>query len=107
MTLVYPYDHHHALGAADITLLLGGKAANLATMAVDLGLPVPPAFTITTAACNAYLASGWDVRTVPAREIEPIWKTPLFIVREVPAFWEYWLRAFVRDVRGAKAAGLL
>ena len=55
----------------------------------------------------AYLASGWDVRTVPAREIEPIWKTPLFIVREVPAFWEYWLRAFVRDVRGAKAAGLL
>ena len=59
MTLVYPYDHHHALGAAELTLLLGGKAANLATMAVDLGLPVPPAFTITTAACNAYLASGW------------------------------------------------
>ena len=25
-------------------------------MAVDLGLPVPPAFTITTAACNEYLA---------------------------------------------------
>jgi len=55
----------------------------------------------------AYLAAGWDVRTVPAREIEPIWKTPLFIVREVPAFWEYWLRAFVRDVRGVTAAGLL
>lgn len=48
----------------------------------------------------AYLAAGWNVRTVPAREIEPIWKTPLFIAREVPAFWEYWLRAFVRDVRG-------
>jgi pyruvate,orthophosphate dikinase len=28
-------------------------------MAVDLGLPVPPAFTITTATCNEYLASGW------------------------------------------------
>ena len=55
----------------------------------------------------AYLAAGWDVRTVPAREIEPIWKTPIFIVREVPAFWEYWLRAFLRDVRGVKAAGLL
>ena len=40
-------------------LLLGGKAANLATMAVELGLPVPPAFTITTEACRAYLASGW------------------------------------------------
>jgi vancomycin permeability regulator SanA len=55
----------------------------------------------------AYQAAGWNVRTVPAREIEPIWNTPLFVVREVPAFWEYWLRAFVRDVRGAKAAGLL
>jgi len=40
-------------------LLLGGKAANLATMAVDLGLPVPPAFTISTEACRTYLASGW------------------------------------------------
>jgi vancomycin permeability regulator SanA len=48
----------------------------------------------------AYLAAGWDVRTVPAREIEPIWKTPLFIAREVPAFWQYWLRAFARDLRG-------
>ena len=40
-------------------LLLGGKAANIATMAVDLGLPVPPAFTITTEACRAFLATGW------------------------------------------------
>ncbi|MDR3685513.1 MAG: YdcF family protein [Coriobacteriia bacterium] len=55
----------------------------------------------------AYLAAGWDVRTVPARQIEPIWQTPLFVAREVPAFWEYWLRAFVRDARGTKAAGLL
>jgi pyruvate,orthophosphate dikinase len=28
-------------------------------MALDLGLPVPPAFTISTAACNEYLARGW------------------------------------------------
>jgi pyruvate,orthophosphate dikinase len=28
-------------------------------MALDLDLPVPPAFTITTAACNEYLAHGW------------------------------------------------
>ena len=28
-------------------------------MAVDLGLPVPPAFTISTEACRAYLAGGW------------------------------------------------
>ena len=49
----------------------------------------------------AYLSAGWDVRTVPAKELEPIWKTPLFIAREVPAFWEYWLRALARDVRGS------
>ena len=59
MTLVYASDHLHDLDPAAITLLLGGKAANLATMAGELGLPVPPAFTITTEACNAYLASGW------------------------------------------------
>jgi pyruvate,orthophosphate dikinase len=56
---VYPYDHRHDLDPAAITLLLGGKAANIATMAVDLGLPVPPAFTITTEACKVYLAGGW------------------------------------------------
>jgi len=48
----------------------------------------------------AYLAAGLDVRTVPAKEIEPIWKTPIFIARELPAFWQYWLRAFVHDIRG-------
>jgi len=37
--------------------LLGGKGANLAEM-THLGLPVPPGFTITTEACNAYSASG-------------------------------------------------
>jgi hypothetical protein len=47
----------------------------------------------------AYLAAGWNVRTVPAKEIEPIWKTPLFVIREIPGFWVYWARSFVRDVR--------
>ena len=47
----------------------------------------------------AYLAEGWDVRTVPAGTSTPIVQTPLYVVREIPAFWEYWLRAFVRDVR--------
>ncbi len=37
--------------------LLGGKGANLAEM-VKLGIPVPPGFTVTTEACNAYLAGG-------------------------------------------------
>src|SRR5664279_3767101 len=59
MTRVYDCDHPHDLPFAEIKRLVGGKAANLAVMAVDLGLPVPPAFTITTATCNEYLASGW------------------------------------------------
>ncbi|WP_232072746.1 pyruvate, phosphate dikinase [Phytohabitans flavus] len=37
--------------------LLGGKGANLSEM-TNLGLPVPPGFTITTEACRAYLATG-------------------------------------------------
>ena len=37
--------------------LLGGKGANLADM-TRIGLPVPPFFTVTTEACNAYLAAG-------------------------------------------------
>ena len=41
----------------DVKGLLGGKGANLADM-VRINVPVPPGFTITTEACNAYLASG-------------------------------------------------
>ncbi len=37
--------------------LLGGKGANLAEM-TRIGVPVPPGFTITTEACNAYYDSG-------------------------------------------------
>jgi pyruvate,orthophosphate dikinase len=44
-------------GSKDMRDLLGGKGANLAEM-TNLGLPVPPGFTITTDACRAYLESG-------------------------------------------------
>ena len=44
-------------GSRDMRDLLGGKGANVADM-TRLGLPVPPGFTITTAACIAYLAEG-------------------------------------------------
>lgn len=37
--------------------LLGGKGANLAEMS-RIGVPVPPGFTVTTEACNAYLSGG-------------------------------------------------
>src|SRR5450432_3445055 len=41
-------------GSKEQKFLLGGKGANLAEMTI-LGLPVPPGFTITTEACNAYM----------------------------------------------------
>ena len=39
--------------------IAGSKATNLAVMAQDLGLPVPPAFVITTATCREFLSGGW------------------------------------------------
>ncbi|WP_324276916.1 PEP/pyruvate-binding domain-containing protein [Blastococcus brunescens] len=44
-------------GSKDQKDLLGGKGANLAEM-TNLGLPVPPGFTITTDACRYYLEHG-------------------------------------------------
>jgi len=56
--------------------LLGGKGANLGEMN-RLGVPVPPAFTITTEACNSYLAGGrklpeglWDQALAALRTME-------------------------------------
>ena len=50
---VYNFGDGKAEGAADMRNLLGGKGANLAEMS-NLGLPVPPGFTITTEVCTAY-----------------------------------------------------
>src|SRR3990170_3509614 len=47
-------------GNKDQKDLLGGKGANLAEM-TNLGLPVPPGFTITTEACNAYTRDGMEL----------------------------------------------
>ena len=44
-------------GNKDMKGLLGGKGANLAEM-TNLGIPVPPGFTITTEACVYYSANG-------------------------------------------------
>ncbi|KAB2847926.1 MAG: pyruvate, phosphate dikinase, partial [Hyphomicrobiaceae bacterium] len=44
-------------GRAGMKELLGGKGANLAEMA-NLGLPVPPGFTITTEVCTSYYENG-------------------------------------------------
>jgi len=55
MSKKYVYLFHE--GNKDMRDLLGGKGANLAEMS-NIGLPVPPGFTITTETCNEYYASG-------------------------------------------------
>jgi pyruvate,orthophosphate dikinase len=50
---VYTWGGGKAEGRADMKNLLGGKGANLAEMA-NLGLPVPPGFTITTEVCTYF-----------------------------------------------------
>ena len=50
----------------------------------------------------AYRALRFSVRTVPAGTSQPIPGTPSFMAREVPAFWVYWLRSGVRDLREAQ-----
>jgi len=59
-----------------VRALLGGKGANLAEM-TRIGVPVPPGFTVTTEACNAYLAAGekfpdgmWEQELAALKEIE-------------------------------------
>ena len=60
----------------DVRGLLGGKGANLAEM-TRIGLPVPPVFTVTTEACNAYMAGGdkfpagmWDQELAALKKVE-------------------------------------
>lgn len=56
-------------GNKDLKDLLGGKGANLAEM-TNLGLPVPPGFTITTEACKVYLDSGQEPAALRAEVTE-------------------------------------
>ena len=52
---VYTFGDGKAEGDASMKNLLGGKGANLAEMS-NIGLPVPPGFTITTEVCTYYYA---------------------------------------------------
>ncbi len=63
-------------GWEGVRALLGGKGAGLADM-TRAGVPVPPGFTVTTEACNAYLAAGekfppgmWEQELAALRKIE-------------------------------------
>ena len=55
--LVYQFEPGKAEGRAQWKDVLGGKGANLAEMA-NMGIPVPPGFTITSEACVDYMRTG-------------------------------------------------
>ncbi len=65
---VYLFANGKADGHGTMKDLLGGKGAGLAEM-TNARLPVPPGFTITTEACNAYYATGAKFPTMcPAKK---------------------------------------
>lgn len=66
---VYYFGGKKAEGKAEMKNLLGGKGANLAEM-VNLGLPVPAGFTITTECCTAYYENKC---TLPKSLTEEVW----------------------------------
>src|SRR5262245_50133282 len=73
---VYLFASGKADGSGTMKDLLGGKGAGLAEM-TNAGLPVPPGFTITTEACNAYYSAGsqfpsgmWEQSLAALAEVE-------------------------------------
>ena len=54
---VYFFGKGQTEGRREQKTLLGGKGANLAEM-TNLGIPVPPGFTISTVACNEFYEKG-------------------------------------------------
>ena len=55
--LVYFFGHGRADGTAAMKDTLGGKGAGLAEM-TNLGIPVPPGFTLAADLCGIYLETG-------------------------------------------------
>ncbi len=66
---VYFFGGGNAEGKADMKHLLGGKGANLAEM-TNIGIPVPPGFTITTEVCDAYYKNNQRYPEGLDREVE-------------------------------------
>ena len=66
---VYFFGGKKAEGDASMKALLGGKGANLAEM-VNIGLPVPAGFTITTEVCDLYYRSGKRLPAGLKEEVE-------------------------------------
>ncbi len=92
-----------ARGVAPSALLLDSSGMDTdATVAGTLRLVGPGARLLAVSQFYhlprikmAFRLAGQDVSTVPARELQPIPRTPYFVLREVPAFWLYWARGLL------------
>ena len=70
---VYFFGNGRAEGTRDMRLELGGKGANLAEM-TNIGVPVPPGFTIACGVCMQYLQGGGIDETLRAEVAENVAK---------------------------------
>jgi len=66
---VYFFGDSKADGTAEMKELLGGKGANLAEM-TNLGIPVPPGFTITTEVCTHYYSNDHNYPSELQSQVE-------------------------------------
>ena len=66
---IYYFGDGKAEGAADMKHLLGGKGANLAEM-TNVGIPVPPGFTISTDVCHYYYEHNRTYPSSLSKELE-------------------------------------
>ena len=69
MQYVYFFGDSKADGTAEMKELLGGKGANLAEM-TNLGIPVPPGFTITTEVCTHYYSNNHNYPSELQSQVE-------------------------------------
>ncbi len=69
MKWVYTFGDGQAEGASRMRDILGGKGANLAEMA-NLGLPVPPGFTIVAEVCSYFYANNKSYPPELAPQVE-------------------------------------
>ncbi|MBX3381916.1 MAG: pyruvate, phosphate dikinase [Phycisphaeraceae bacterium] len=77
--MVYYFGASMTEGTPDMKALLGGKGANLADM-TNIGLPVPPGFTITTDTCAMYYRNG---QRLPHGLMNEVHKNISFLEKEL------------------------
>nr|AAC39128.2 pyruvate phosphate dikinase [Trypanosoma brucei]2X0S_A Chain A, PYRUVATE PHOSPHATE DIKINASE [Trypanosoma brucei] len=98
---VYYFGGGNADGNKNMKELLGGKGANLAEM-VNLGIPVPPGFTITTEACKTYQ----ETETIPQEVADQVRENVSRVEKEMGAKFGDPANPLLFSVRSGAAASM-